>query len=75
MDLKASDDILQAKWKVLKPQIRKHWRKITKDDLDRLNGETDELINVLRRRYGYGKAQAGIEINRWLIEQDDGLQK
>jgi len=35
-----------------------------------LNGNTEELAGVLQQRYGYGKAQAEIEINAWLSNRD-----
>lgn len=67
----ATKDVLQIKWALLKAKVRNHWVKITDDDLRQISGKSDQLINVLRKRYGYGKAQAEIEINNWLIEQDD----
>ena len=66
----ATKDVLQIKWSSLKAKVRKHWWKITEADMNHLSGKTDELINILRKRYGYGRAQAEIEINNWLIEQD-----
>ena len=35
-----------------------------------LSGKTNDLIIVLRKRYGYGKVQAEIEINNWLTQQE-----
>jgi len=56
---------------MLKPKIRKHWGKISEEDMAHLTGNVEELINVLRKRYGYGKAQAEIEINTWLFQKGD----
>lgn len=64
-------EYLQMNWEMLKPKIRKHWGKITEDDLSRLNGNSEELINVLRKRYGYGKAQSEIELRNWLLNQGE----
>ena len=64
-----TNDILLDKWHELKGQVRQRWDKLTDDDLTRLSGKTDELARVLRRRYGYGKAQAEIEINNWLNDR------
>lgn len=61
-------DIATMKWSDLKYQIHQHWAKLTDDDLSRLNGGAEELIMLLRKRYGYGKAQAEIEISKWLDE-------
>lgn len=67
----ATNDYVQINWATLKPKIRKHWGKITDADMAHLNGKSDELINVLRKRYGYGKAQAEIEIHKWVLELED----
>jgi uncharacterized protein YjbJ (UPF0337 family) len=63
-------DILLGKWHELKGQVRQQWGKLTDDDLTRLSGKTEELAGVLQQRYGYGKAQAEIEINNWLRDRD-----
>jgi uncharacterized protein YjbJ (UPF0337 family) len=65
-----SQDMLLEKWHALKGQVRQRWGKITNPDLARLNGKTDELAVVLQRRYGFGKAQAEIEIAHWLSDMD-----
>jgi uncharacterized protein YjbJ (UPF0337 family) len=62
----ANQDILFGKWHELKGLVRQQWGKLTDDDFARLSGKTEELAGVLQQRYGYGKAQAEIEINNWL---------
>jgi uncharacterized protein YjbJ (UPF0337 family) len=59
-------DSLLGQWHELKGQVRQQWGKITDDDLTQLSGKTEELAGILQQRYGYGKAQAEIEINKWL---------
>jgi uncharacterized protein YjbJ (UPF0337 family) len=66
----ANQDIVQGKWSELKGQVKLRWDKLTDDDLQRFSGQTEELAGVLRQRYGYGKAQAKIEINKWVSEHD-----
>lgn len=68
-------DTLGNKWPILKNEVRKRWTKLTDEDLDRVNGKTDELIRILRRRYGYAKVQAGMEINKWLRDFDQKNQR
>ena len=63
-------DTLVGRWPELKSQVRKRWSKLTDEDFSRLSGRMDDLITALQRRYGYGKAQAGIEINNWLHDRD-----
>lgn len=71
----APQDILLGKWHELKGQVRQRWGKLTGEDLAQLNGKTEELVGVLQQRYGYGKAQAEIEINHWLSDQDRPTSK
>jgi uncharacterized protein YjbJ (UPF0337 family) len=68
-------DNLVGKWPVLKNEARKRWVKLTNEDLDRVNGKTDELVHVLQCRYGYAKVQAGMEINKWLHDYDQKARK
>ena len=62
----ANQDILRDKWSELKGQVKQRWGKLTDDDLQRLSGTTADLVGVLRQRYGYGRAQAIIEIDNWV---------
>ena len=66
----ATKDILLGKWHELKGQVRQQWGKLTDDDITRLSGKTEELAGVLQQRYGFGKAQAEMEINNWLRGHD-----
>lgn len=67
MDTTAKN-ILMSQWHVLKGQVRQRWGKLTDDDMARLSGKMEDLVRALQQRYGYGKVQAEIEINRWLSE-------
>lgn len=62
----ANQDILKSQWSELKGQVKQYWSKLTDDDIQRLNGTLEELTKVLRLRYGYGEAQAEMEIDYWL---------
>lgn len=71
-----TDKTLQIKWSELKSQIHHHWEKLTEDELSRLDGGgLEELTVLLRKHYGYGKAQAEIEINKWLRGLELNLKK
>jgi uncharacterized protein YjbJ (UPF0337 family) len=65
----ATQDILTGKWHELKGKVRTQWGKLTDDDMTKLSGKTEELTGILQQRYGYGKAQAEHEINKWLNNQ------
>jgi uncharacterized protein YjbJ (UPF0337 family) len=66
----SNQDILLGKWHELRGRVRQKWGKLSDDDLTRLSGKTEELAGILQQRYGYSKAQAEIEINKWLHDHD-----
>lgn len=63
-----NDDILQARWKQAKGQIRTWWGKLTDDDVDQIAGRMGRLIGLLQERYGYTRQRAEEEVARRLGE-------
>ncbi|HSD85391.1 MAG TPA: hypothetical protein VLG46_16125 [Anaerolineae bacterium] len=59
-------DILQDRWLTVKDQVLNKWSQLTPEDLVGLSGKEEELINILQRRYKYGRVQADMEIRSWL---------
>lgn len=50
-------DILEGKWQQLKGEIKKKWGKLTDDEIDELEGNTDKLVGRIQEEYGYSKEQ------------------
>jgi uncharacterized protein YjbJ (UPF0337 family) len=65
-----NSDILQGKWKQVRGKSREWWGKLTDDDLDKINGNRDQLIGKLQERYGYTRERATEEVNRRMEEFD-----
>lgn len=61
-----NQDIFEGKWKEMRGQVKSWWGKLTDDDLERVDGKTDQLIGVLQQKYGYTKEQAEKELNEKL---------
>jgi uncharacterized protein YjbJ (UPF0337 family) len=61
-----NQDILQGQWPTLKGQVQQQWGNLTDDDVRQLSGTTAGLVTALQQRYGYGKVQAEIEIDKWV---------
>ena len=59
-------DILQDKWPEVKDQVLQKWSRLTAEDLAGLSGKSEELADILRQRYKYGRIQADMEIRNWL---------
>lgn len=61
-----NQDILEGKWKQIRGKVKQWWGKLTDNDLDRINGHTEELIGKLQEVYGYSRQEAEIEVERFL---------
>ena len=59
-------DVLQGKWHQLKGTVRKHWGKLTDDDIDQVQGDTEILMGRIQERYGRTRDEAQKEVDRWL---------
>jgi uncharacterized protein YjbJ (UPF0337 family) len=53
-----TNDILKTQWKQLKSEIQKKWNKITSDDLDKVNGSTEKMQDLLQEKYGLEKEES-----------------
>jgi uncharacterized protein YjbJ (UPF0337 family) len=67
-------DVLKGKWKQLKGEAKTQWGKLTDDDLDQVEGNTEKLVGKVQERYGYGREQAEREVNQW-INRDSGTYR
>jgi uncharacterized protein YjbJ (UPF0337 family) len=63
-----NQDILEGQWKQMHGQMREWWGKLTDNDLDRVQGNTEKLVGLLQEKYGYTRVQAEEEVNRRLNE-------
>lgn len=59
-------DVLKGKWRQMKGEAQVQWGKLTNDDLDQIEGESDKLVGKLQERYGYARERAQEEVNRFL---------
>jgi len=58
-------DIMQGKWKEMKGKVKEQWGKLTDDDLDRIEGKSEQLVGLLQQRYGYARDKAEEEYKRF----------
>jgi uncharacterized protein YjbJ (UPF0337 family) len=59
-------DILQGKWKQLKGQVKQKWGELTDDDLNRVEGNYEELVGIVQEKYGRSRAQAEKEVSEFV---------
>jgi uncharacterized protein YjbJ (UPF0337 family) len=61
-----NEDILRGKWTKMRGQVKEWWGLLTDDDLDRIDGNVDQLAGALQERYGYAREEAEREIEHRL---------
>jgi uncharacterized protein YjbJ (UPF0337 family) len=63
-----NQDILSGKWKQMRGELKTWWGKLTDDDFERIGGQKDKLVGLIKERYGYTREQAEQEVERRLQE-------
>jgi uncharacterized protein YjbJ (UPF0337 family) len=61
-------DIAQGQWKQIRGQVKEQWGKLTDDDLDRVDGQRDQLVGRVQELYGRAKIEAEKEVDRFLAK-------
>ncbi len=59
-------DILASQWEQMRGKVRQHWKALTSDDVERIEGDVDMLVELLQERYGYSKLIAEEEVRRFV---------
>lgn len=68
-----NNDALQGQWKQLRGSIKQAFGQLTDDDLLQADGHADKLMGALQTRYGYTKAQAQDEWNKFTAKHAAGV--
>ncbi|CAM5475406.1 CsbD family protein [Eoetvoesiella caeni] len=53
-----NEDMIKGKWKQMTGKIQAKWGKLTNDDLDVAEGNTEYLIGKVQERYGIARDEA-----------------
>jgi uncharacterized protein YjbJ (UPF0337 family) len=56
---------LEGNWRALESRVRRHWYRLSNDDIASINGEREILIRRLQERYGFSREHAEREIDAW----------
>lgn len=57
---------IQGKWKQLSGDVKRHWGKLTDDDLQVVEGNRQHLVGKIQERYGVSKEEAENQVDDWL---------
>lgn len=61
-----NSDVFKGKWMQIKGEVKSQWGKLTDDDLDRVEGDTEKLVGKVQERYGYAREDAKREVDAFL---------
>ena len=60
-----NEDTLKGQWTRLKGVAREQWGKLTNDDIDQIQGRTEQLVGKIQERYGIARDEAERQVNGW----------
>lgn len=58
-------DTVKGNWKQFKGKVRAEWGELTDDDLDKIEGEREQLVGRIQERYGIAKEEAQEKVEEW----------
>ncbi len=61
--------LLKVQWKKMRGKIKEQWGDLTDDDLDKVDGQLDQLIGVIQEKYELTRAKAESEVTQFLTEK------
>lgn len=61
-------EIFEGKWHELKGKVKEKWGKFTNDEIAQINGDWEQMVGSLEKKYGYKKDQAEKELKTWKYE-------
>jgi uncharacterized protein YjbJ (UPF0337 family) len=61
--------LLKAQWKQMRGKVKEQWGDLTDDDLDKVDGQLDQLIGVVQEKYELTRAKAEAEVTEFLTKK------
>ncbi len=58
--------ILKSEWPELREQVKQHWKALTTDELNWIDGHFDMLVDLLQEKYSYSKPLAEDDVKRFV---------
>jgi uncharacterized protein YjbJ (UPF0337 family) len=64
---------IEKNWKTLKNSIKNEWNELTEDELNKMEGNWDKMVDTLALKYSLTKMEAEDQLNKWKIKVKDTL--
>ena len=58
---------VKAQWPSFKDEVRAEWPKLSKEEVEGVDGSYDRLVSALQARYGLEHASAKGQVQAWLV--------
>jgi uncharacterized protein YjbJ (UPF0337 family) len=58
-------DQIKGDWKTFKGKMREKWGELTDDDVDVIDGQKEQLVGRLQKRYGIAKEEAQRQVQEF----------
>jgi uncharacterized membrane protein YeaQ/YmgE (transglycosylase-associated protein family)/uncharacterized protein YjbJ (UPF0337 family) len=58
--------LMEGHWDMVQRKIHSRWSKITEVEAGQLNGNHEQLVNIIKERYGIAKEQAEDQLQKFL---------
>jgi len=56
---------IKGNWNELKGKAKEKWGELTDDELDKIDGNADQLVGAIQKRYGRSIEEAKREVKNW----------
>ncbi len=54
-----------GKWNEMKGKVKEQWGELTNDQLDKIEGQRDQLVGLIQQKYGKAREEAEREVSAW----------
>jgi uncharacterized protein YjbJ (UPF0337 family) len=61
-----NEDTLKGQWTQLKGKVREQWGKLTNDDVEQIQGKSQQLVGRIQERYGIAREEAQRQVDDWI---------
>jgi uncharacterized protein YjbJ (UPF0337 family) len=55
-----------SRWADVRRRVKSNWNRLTDDELDQVNGDTDTLISMIQEKYQEPRASIEMQLKRLL---------
>jgi len=62
-------NLLKAQWKQLRGKVKEQWGNLTDEDLDKVDGQFDQLVGLVQEKYELTRGKAEAEVNKFLTDK------